>query len=166
MLERWQLNSLSYDKASLFGLPHIGAEYKGMSKAYRRVAEYCPICGRRATTCHHVVPRSVRDTFRLYVNKERLTADGIRPDRDHFDLRSPLFALCGSGTSGCHNGFHGGARYVARWEWEEQRYFNQWWDGLLLTLYAPHSPILYDFGWWEITDRRTRKTITYREEPW
>ncbi|MFR3452249.1 MAG: hypothetical protein ACLTSX_12580 [Collinsella sp.] len=82
-----------------------------------------------------------------------------------WSLRSPLFALCGSGTTGCHNGFHGGARYVPRWVWDNIQYEQQWWDGLLLKLYPPHHPGLYEYGRWEIEDRETGRIITIRKGP-
>lgn len=102
-------------------------------------------------SCHHVIPRGRGERFNL------VTANGT------WSLRSPLFALCGSGTTGCHNGFHGGCRYVPRWVWDNIQFEQQWWDGLLLGLFPPHHPGLYDYGRWEIEDRETGRIITIRE---
>ena len=102
-------------------------------------------------SCHHVVPRGRGERFDL------ATPNGT------WSLRSPLFALCGSGTTGCHDGFHGGARFVPRWVWDNIQFEQQWWDGQLLKLFPPHHPGLYDYGRWEIEDRETGMIITIRE---
>lgn len=142
---KYQLGGLSYEKAALFGMPHVGAAYhKG---GYKLTQSYCCICGAPASNCHHVVPRSVRNSFDLIT------------DSDTFSLRSPLFALCGSGTTGCHNGFHGGAWLKARWVWDSQASQNAWWNGLFLRLHKAHSPFLYCFGHWEIENSKTGELI-------
>ena len=122
------LGGLSYDKAHLFGLPHLGCRYTHGDRYELLDGEPCVVCGRPARNCHHVVPRSVRKVFRLGA----------------YELRSPLFALCGSGTTGCHDGFHGGRRYVARWEWDVDE--SLWWDGTLLDRHGPHSDELFGYG--------------------
>lgn len=143
-----QLQGLSADRASLFGMPHIGAAYR-RSGGYAPITDRCLMCGRPVSNCHHVVPRSVREVFVL----------------DGHELRSPLFALCGSGTTGCHDGFHGGARYFASWAWDDPRDEDLWWDGTLLRHYLPHDVRLYGRGRWEIEDRLTGRTVTYRDRP-
>ncbi len=153
------LNGLSYEKASLYGLPHIGARYtrdgakwaKNGARNYEKTQTFCFICGCAATNCHHVVPLSYGQVFEL------------KTPRGTYPLRSPLFALCGSGTTGCHNGFHGGARYKAKWVWDDPEYEQMWWSGELLSQYPPHHPSLYHYGCWQIEDRKTGTTITHRE---
>ena len=143
-----QLRGVPKDRAELYGKPHVGARYVG--NRYELTAERCGICGRQATNCHHIVPRRCGD-FAL-----------VTP-RGTWRLRSPLIALCGSGTTGCHDGFHGAARFVPRWVWDNIQFEQQWWDGLLLKLFPPHHPGLYDYGRWEIEDRDTGRIITIRE---
>lgn len=96
---------------------------------------------------HHVARRSWGETFRL-----------VTP-RGTWDLRSPLFCLCGSGTTGCHEKFHGGARLKAEWKWRSTVYEEDWWSGELLQTYGPHSPGLYEYGYWLVTDRDGHEMI-------
>lgn len=138
-----QLHGLSYRWAHMFGMPNLGAHYTPRTRegyesngAYALDSDTCVLCGRRAQNTHHVVPRSVANTF---------TING------HM-LRSPLMALCGSGTTGCHDGFHGGSLYEARWVWDRDE--DMWWDGTLLEEYRPHDPRLYRHGHWEIVSKR------------
>lgn len=152
MIDASRLHGMSYAKASLFGLPHVGAEYTGSGpRHYERTQGWCCVCGRPAQSVHHVVPRGYGKAFTL------------SSPCGTWELRSPLFALCGCGTSGCHDGFHGGARYRARWVWDEDEYEWQWWDGLMLAEHGPHSPMLYLYGQWEIDDARTGRTLVIRE---
>ena len=64
-----------------------------------------------------------------------------------------------SGTTGCHDKFHGGARLKAEWAWRSKVYEEAWWTGELLQVYEPHSPDLYEFGYWAITDRYGNEII-------
>lgn len=152
MISMGQLRGHSLERAELYGKPHVGARYTGKgARDYERTQGWCCICGRPAMSCHHVVPRGRGERFNL------VTPNGT------WSLRSPLFALCGSGTTGCHDGFHGGCRFTPRWVWDNIQFEQQWWDGLLLGLCPPHHPALYDYGRWEIEDRQTCRTITIRE---
>ena len=144
-----QLHGLSRDKAELYGLPHLGARYVTASGRYEATAERCVVCGRRATNCHHVVPRSVGMTFQREVPAGRLM------------LRSPLFALCGSGTTGCHGAFHSG-RLKARWVWDSEEAEEAWWSGDILSRHHAHDPAIFAYGHWEIDD--TRAGLTVRRE--
>ena len=83
--------------------------------------------------------------------------------RGTWRLRSPLIALCGSGTTGCHDGFHGGARYRPEWVWDEPEFEEAWWDGTLLCEHEPHDPALYGYGHWAIADTKTGRTIEITE---
>lgn len=153
MIPMARLRGLSVERAELYGKPHVGARYTGQSaKSYERTQGCCCICGRPAQSTHHVIPRGRGERFQL------VTPNGT------WSLLSPLFALCGSGTTGCHDGFHGGARFVPRWVWDSIQYEQQWWDGLLLKQLAPHHPALYAYGCWEIEDRATGRTIQLRED--
>lgn len=86
------LRGWSKERAELYGKPHLGARYTH-DTAYEPTQARCAVCGRRASNCHHVARRSWGKTFRL------VTLNGV------WELRSPLFALCGSGTTGCHGKF-------------------------------------------------------------
>lgn len=132
----------------LYGLPHIGCHYSGKSVNSNRLDEgaACICCGRMATNAHHYPPK------------------GTAPvrHRDGYELRPALFAVCGSGTTGCHDGWHGGARYEARWEFDSPEYEERWEDGSLLMEYGPHSPELYGYGRWVIRDRKLGLEWEYR----
>ena len=143
-----QLQGLSYDWAHLFGMPHIGARYTDYDTGdYEMLyGEACVLCGRQGTNVHHVVPRSVRKAFFL---------------GDHM-LRSPLMALCGSGTLGCHNGMHGGARYKVRWEWDCEALEDAWWSGRLLERFGPHDDRLFEMGQYVVEDRKMGYDIVLR----
>lgn len=152
MIGMARLRGLPAGVAELYGKPHVGARYTGAGKRdYERTQGWCCICGRPAQSCHHVVPRGKGEVFEL-----------VAPNGT-WGLRSPLFALCGSGTTGCHDGFHGGARYVARWVWDAAEFERQWWDGELLGRHPPHDPALYLYGRWEIEGRKTGRAIAIRE---
>lgn len=154
MIAAPRLLGRSLERAELYGKPHVGCRYTGEgARCYERTREWCFLCGRPAQSCHHVVPRSQGERFRL------VTSCGT------WELRSALFCLCGGGTTGCHDGFHGGARYRARWVWDDSECEAQWWDGLLLARHGPHDPALYWYGCWEIEDLRSGKVKTVREEP-
>lgn len=150
-IEASRLQGLSLERAELFGAPHVGCRYTGRTaRAYERTERRCCICGRPAGSCHHVMPLGRADHFDL------TTPNGS------WRLRSALLCLCGTGATGCHNGFHAGARFRARWAWDDERFEREWWDGLLLATYGPHSPELYRFGRWEVEDRRTGKVWEIR----
>lgn len=152
------LHGLSRDKAMLYGLPHIGARYKhdgtkwrrDGARKYERTQDWCAVCGRRSTNCHHVVPISNGQVFELE------TPNGS------FPLRSPLFAVCGSGTMGCHGMLHSGT-LKARWIWDLPEYEEAWESGELLRRFAPHHTALYCYGQWEIENTKTGLVIAHRE---
>lgn len=146
MIGMRQLRGLSIDKAELYGKPHIGARYTSGDR-YGLTADRCCVCGAPATNCHHVIPKSRGREFAMQ------TPSGL------WMLRSPLLALCGSGTTGCHDGFHGGAFLKASWVWHSPIYRDAWWSGELLEAHSPHSPELYMYGHWAIRDSRANKTI-------
>lgn len=144
-----QLRGLGYEVASLYGMPHVGAAYTGGDR-YERTSDRCAVCGRSATNVHHVAHRKWGRTFRLS------TPNGT------WILRSPLFALCGSGTTGCHDGFHGGAWLRARWVWDSDEYEAAWWSGELLSRFGAHDPALYAYGRWEVENTRLGIRLSHR----
>lgn len=146
-----QLCGLSLDVAELFGKPHFEAHYRTRNVKSNTLDEsaVCIICGNRADNSHHVVPLGKAKEFILR------TENGV------FFLRSPLFAVCGSGTTKCHNDFHGGARYSAKWLWHNDRFAEQWWSGEISKKILPHSQELYQFGYWAIRDKFVGKLLTF-----
>ena len=147
MVSMSQLQGISYDRASLFGMPHLGCEYTDGTGRYRVLeGEQCLICGAyRPLNAHHVVYRSVRKQF--FLNGR--------------GLRSPLFCLCGSGTQGCHGDVHAG-RYKVLWEWDSPENESMWWSGELLDRYGPHSDELFGFGKYVIHDKKLDLDIHIR----
>lgn len=147
-----QLMGLSYEVAECYGKPHIGARYENESvKSHKRMRNAaCAVCGGHATNAHHNPPLSKGHVFLLMTEWGR------------FVLKPALIAVCGSGTTGCHNGFHGGARYKARWMWDSDENAQKWWSGELLKRMKPHSNELYRYGYWAIEDRLTGEVIVRR----
>lgn len=134
------LRGMPRGRAELYGKPHLGARYTG-ARSYEAVSGRCAICGRPTGSVHHAAHRSWGLTFDLVTQKGT------------WRLRSPLFALCGSGTTGCHDLFHGGAGLRAEWRWRSEEAEEAWWTGELLAGIEPHSPDLFRYGFWAISDR-------------
>ena len=132
-----------------YGKPHVMCHYEGKSIRSHRLDDdaVCACCGMMAANAHHHPP----------VGMKTVTLSGKV-------LRPSLIAVCGSGTTGCHDGFHGGARYTADWTWDLPEYGEAWLSGEMLDEYEPHDPRLYLFGCWEFEDRKTGRTWRYREE--
>lgn len=135
-----QLQGLPLQRAECYGKPHIGARYKHKDlrdhASYERTTNECPICGQPATNTHHLSPRSTSKIFTLQGHT----------------LRSALIALCGFGNvSGCHGKFHK-HHLEAYWNWYGYEYAESWWEGEMLREIEPHSPELYEYGYWQITD--------------
>ncbi len=144
-----QLCGLSLEVAERYGKPHVGAFYAGSGvKTHKRRGDArCAVCGRPVGSVHHEPPLSRGHVFLL------------RTKWGQFVLKPSLFALCGSGTTGCHNDFHGGARFKPYWVWRSDEFAEMWWDGTLLKTIHPHSPELYEYGYWRIHDARTGRDI-------
>lgn len=151
-----QLRGLPIEEAQKFGMPHIGCFYEGESvKSHRREeGAACCVCGASASNAHHDPPLGMGGKNRSFLLETPMGKHVLKP---------ALFAVCGSGTTGCHDGFHGGSRYKARWVWESPEYGELWWSGYWLSHgIDPHSPVLYELGHWEISDGKTGKTIVHR----
>lgn len=145
MIERDQLYGLSLPTAERYGKPHWMAHYMSGNPTARSVDRYvmeedatCIVCGKRATNVHHEPPKGKARTFPLAT------------DRGLWVLRPALLAVCGSGTTGCHGDIHT-HRIGVEWVWDEPGIEEAWWDGSLLESSEPHSPILYEVGFWRIT---------------
>lgn len=132
--------SIVTNRELYYGLPHIDCYYRNDSVNSNRLVAgaTCVCCGRFATNAHHYPPK------------------GTAPvrHRNGFTLRPALFAVCGSGTTGCHDGWHGGARYTAEWKWDSDELAEAWESGELLEEYGEHSNMLYNHGCWVIHDKK------------
>lgn len=137
-----QLKGLSYDVASLYGMPHLGAYYErdDTDSHKRDVNARCAVCGQRASNAHHEPPRSKGRIFLLDT------------EWGQFVLKPALFALCGTGTTGCHGKRHE-RRWTVRWEWDSDESAEKWWSGYWLAHgYHPHSKRLFELGRYVFSD--------------
>lgn len=149
---REQLGGLSYRWAQLYGMPHLGAMYFAENIKSTEMTPHarCAKCGKRATNVHHVVPRSKGRNFLLK------TPVGM------FVLLPPLFALCGSGTTGCHGEFHNGIDI--EWRWDSDEHAEDWWSGYLLSHgLKPHDEELWEYGCYIVNGKewRPEKALEY-----
>lgn len=132
--DRLLLRGLSVDVAECYGKPHIGAWYVSHNdniNSYRFDHDsMCPICRGRATNVHHC-PQKSKGLFVLH---------------GHI-LKPSLFALCGSGTTGCHGKMHQ-RLIVPKWHWYSDDYAESWWNGEMLEFIEPHSRELFEYGGW------------------
>ena len=137
-----QLKGMSYAKASLYGMPHLGCEYTADDVNRYRAKEdsYCVVCGRPRPNAHHEPPKGVGRNFLLST------------PMGQFVLKPALIALCGSGTTGCHGMRHNGKLSI-RWEWDSDEIAEKWWNGHWLSHgYFPHSPKLFRLGRYVFSD--------------
>ena len=143
------LHGVPFPVADCYGKPHYLCGYRmatfpdskeGRVQAVNRTRLFdgarCMCCGRPATNAHHWPPKGTAHTFRLGTHV----------------LRPALFAVCGSGTTGCHDGWHGGARFRALWKWDAEYLAKEWWEGSLIDEVGEHSNELYRYGCWEAYD--------------
>lgn len=134
------LRGLSMDKASLYGMPHIGCRYTrdDMARTAFESDLRCAWCGsqRGFHSRHHEPPRS-NGSFLLNTPKGK------------FVLLPALVDLCGSGTTGCHGDRHNGLLKL-RWEWDGDEFAEKWWDGTFLSrpYHEPNGKWLYAYGCW------------------
>lgn len=158
---------LTYTGAQLMGLPHIGAEYvsgwAGKRKRYERVAEVCQVCGHsRAESTHHIVPVGMggRQSKRVIqadcdycrkVDSEFIEVPSfIATKMGVFEVFTPLIAVCGDGTKGCHGDFEA-KRLTIVWEWSDELSRDLWERGWILSHgYAPNGEELFEFGHYSI----------------
>ena len=131
-----------------FGKPHFNAHYTGNSINSHILDDdaRCLCCGKVANNAHHwpIGRRTVEVAGKV--------------------LRPSLFAVCGSGTTGCHNGWHGGARYRALWRWDNSDSFADWIGGKFWDMgLEPHDQKLYLFGYWQLYDLKEGRIWNLRE---
>ena len=131
-----KLRGLQSFKAECYGKPHISCYYKSDGVNTHRIEQgaECAICGRPATNAHHWPPKGTAPLFTL----------------NDVKLKPALIALCGDGTTGCHGAWHAG-RFDALWKWDCDELAEEWWESGFCGL-APHDPMLYKFGCWELYD--------------
>lgn len=151
--ESSQLRGLSFDTASLFGMPHIGCKYTAeniAATAWSGERRRCACCGRTNGyhSRHHEPPRS-KGSFLLSTPKGK------------FVLLPALIDLCGTGTTGCHGDRHA-RKLIIRWRWDTDEYAEMWWSGELLSMpfHPPHGDWLYQYGYYEF--QRGDSTWRYR----
>lgn len=144
-----QLRGLSYETASLYGMPHIGCRYYAeelSSTAWTGDHRKCAACGTWSGghSRHHEPPRS-KGSFLL------------RTPMGAFVLLPALIDLCGSGTTGCHGRRHSG-RLAIRWEWDSDEIAESWWNGALLSMpyHEPHGEWLFRYGKYVFEDEHGR----------
>lgn len=144
------LRGLSVDAAQKFGMPSIGAHYEGRGVRTNRLDEgaRCAFCRKPATNAHHV------PAVGMGGRNKGFTLHG-------YELRPALIALCGSGTTGCHGECHNGVMRID-WVWEGDEFMRDWWEGRLLREFGPASPMLYEFGHWELRKDGAGKVIRLR----
>ena len=145
-----QLRGLPYKTAELYGKPSIGAGYTGFDLNRHRLDLYarCCICGAWASNAHHWPQRSKR-------------AFTLGTPIGQFVLLPPLFAVCGSGTTGCHGDWHRGLIEV-EWIWDDEDSQEAWWDGSFLRKYSP-GDWLFKYGGYVFRDKRDGREWTRRK---
>lgn len=148
MIDSSTLHGFSIDDAQSYGMPHIGAHYyRDDVSCYLRDSDECTICGKQATNTHHHPARGKARSFTL------------KTKHGAFVLKPALFALCGSGTTGCHGLVHQ-RKIEIKWKWDSDEYQEQWFSGYLLAHgVVPHSERLYEYGRWSIGDGTTEIEI-------
>ena len=119
---------LSFERASLYGMPHIHCTPKGITGC-------CAVCGREATEKHHIAPKGMGNRFMDFP-----TRMGV------LRLESSLVALCHS----CHDKFPPqGTECSLGWAWKDDRSADLFWSGALFEMgIYPHSPDLYEYGFY------------------
>lgn len=130
-----KLQGLTIETAECMGKPHVGARYlfnEGVNRYTMDLGTPCSVCGKSATNVHHQ-PNKGRGRI-LILNGHM--------------LRPALFALCGSGTTGCHGKIHQQKLKIV-WRWTSEEYAREWWEGGLLEEVKPHSEELYNYGFWD-----------------
>lgn len=124
------LRGTSYQRASLYGMPHVGCDGKSITGA-------CTVCGLRATERHHAAPKGTGGRY--------LT---VPTQNGALKLESALLALC----HGCHDRFPPqGFEYSVEWRWHDVESCDAWWSGdLIASGIEPHSPELFAYGFYVV----------------
>lgn len=129
----------SHQKAVNMGMPHL-------------LEDRCIICGAELDCAphskHHVTPKGA--------GCKQMTLRSKETGRE-YRLESSLVSVCGTGTTGCHNGLHGGAEFRMSWVWESDLLEKMWFDGVFLDEdYKPHDPRLWTMGHYDVWKRGRR----------
>lgn len=145
-----QLRGLSRGWAEHYGKPHLMASYRNASVRSHRADDgaFCAVCGKKAGSVHHTPPIGHGTSFAM------ATSWGVHV------LKPALFALCGSGTTGCHGKFHSGL-LRAEWVWATDEDARAWWEGELLKRQSPHGAWLFMHGWWRVTDAKSGMELEF-----
>ena len=148
----------------LMGLPHVGAEYtKGRRNGrrnYERTSDVCAVCdSARSASTHHIVAVGTGGRQSSRTNEVDWAfcgaydeAFGCEPSTDltEFEVLTPLIAVCGDGSSGCHGMFESHDLSV-EWVWDDADCFILWESGWFLSHgYEPHDERLFEFGCYRI----------------
>lgn len=142
----------SIDKARMFGLPCVGAEYTSETGDHYRMLSgaRCAVCGCMAQHVHHEPNKGMG-------GHATLTLGGRV-------LRPTLFALC----ERCHNLRHFGSgenRLLIEWEWTLPVGMEQAWvDGYFFREleFEPHDMRLYHYGKYVVSlGGKIKKSIAY-----
>lgn len=152
--DRSQLRGLSFEQASCFGMPHLGAFYARDDIHANRLEKgaVCACCGAIATNSHHEPQISLGGGKKAFL---------LQTDNGSFKLKPALIALCGSGTTGCHGMRHNGMLSIC-WHWQNDEAAEAWFSGWALSHgYEPHSEKLYELGDWKLIRRWKTVNGTY-----
>ena len=144
MIDAKRLHGFTVEDAQAYGMPHVGAHYTADDvNRYERDDDACFICGKPATNTHH------------HPSKGRATSFTLETPKGRFVSKPALFAVCGSGTTGCHGLIHAG-KVKLKWEWDRPEYQEAWFAGELQSHGAfENSPELYRYGRWKVGDGTT-----------
>lgn len=156
-----KLDGLSYERAELFGKPHLGAHYEGRvdyslkypaKRKQHRLNDgaICPFCGGGpASEAHHMVPKGIGGGSLVF---------DFRTEWGEFILLSPLFGLCSK-----HHRFFTEGHLSIRWDWTDADAMAAWWSGSLLAHgYIPHDQRLWEFGRYIVTAKETGREVVFR----
>lgn len=148
-----QLRGLSYEKAKLYGMPHIGAWYNTENVKDYGHEDYfpCIVCGKPASNVHHEPPRGVSSCIDPKTGEKIPGGFLLETPKGKFVILPALICLCGSGTAGCHGDRHDG-RLKVRWEWDSEESERKWWDGTFLGQgREPNGEWLWSHGCYVLT---------------
>ncbi len=112
----------------------------------------CIICGKFLAgiphSQHHMTPKGMGGANKIMTIKSASSHKTYKMD-------SSKISLCGSGTTGCHNDFHGGARLRITWEWASRPLMRMWFDGLFLDSgFIAHDKRLWEMGCYAVYERQ------------
>lgn len=137
MIDSKLLKGFSVDRAICYGMPHIGCHYESSSVNSHKLNEnaLCAVCGAPAVHAHHEPPKGMGAGSAYFKIGEH-------------KLRPSLIALC----ENCHYDRHSKGLKI-RFKLNDDETTNRWLQGELLDKgITPHSPEIYEYGYWVIYD--------------